>query len=361
MLDAEEAVELRALQARAYGREGGLADAEAVRLAELSARNTPGERLTEGRPSRTRDGAEHTGASSTTRRDGDAESAIATEGRGTDEDADDAPAAAPGRAQGKRSRALMIGIALVAVFGLGAFAGWLTARPAEHVIVISGAQQGWEQELVGGGEYDAGSIRVAATEANVVIWSATKADGASTCLVFSDGEVFRPTCNATESVRSSGMDAALTVDVDDELKRQVAAQLFLTLDGRPAVVSNSFLYGEADDYGMFYDEDQVQIAENLVALGFERASLWIAGYDRDTPVWAATRTATGQTCVVYDGSGEAPLWLCDPNAAEAAGPRSLAFERPDDETGGTTRITYAYGAGPSYLEIAREPASGDAE
>ncbi|MCK2022509.1 hypothetical protein KZC52_06210 [Microbacterium sp. kSW2-24] len=347
MLDAEEAVELRALQARAYGREGRLTTAEMARLEELGSR-------------RDRDpDVEHPSGPEPVTPGGEVAPSEIDAHPHDQESAENPSIDRPRRSAIRRT--ITIAVAIVVVFGIGTVAGWLLTRPAEHVIVISEAQQQWQQRLVDGGEYDAGSIRVMAVEADVVVWAATKGDGASTCLVFSDGEVYRPTCNGTDAVRSSGMDAALTVDVDDELKRQVSAQLFLTLDGRPAVLSQSFLYGEADNYGMLYDEDQSRIAENLVALGFERTSLWIAGYDRDTPVWAATRTATGQTCVIYDGSGEAPLSVCDPNAAEEAGARSLAFERPDEETGGTTRITYAYGAGPSYLEIARESAPGEAK
>lgn len=352
MAEFDDLDELRALQARAYGRSGRLDARDEARLEELIAKRArvPPAVAEEDAPPTVGDDASE--AAQVVRR------ARPEEGGSSKADRN----AATSRFASSRARWIAIGIGLVVVFGLGGVAGWMLTRPAEQIVELSPAQAQWQQALIDSGEYDAGSIQAMAVEDGMVIWAATRSRGLSTCLVLGDAEERVPSCTSTDYVRSSGFEAVRTVDADGDLKRQVSAQVFLTLDGRPAVVSGSFLYPPDDELGAPYrDESEAAIAEDLVEMGLERSSIRIAGYDRETPVWTGMWATTGQTCLIYDGSQEEPLIVCEPIESVGTGAVSLGLERPDEETGGRTSIMFSYGDNPSYLQITREPAPGGAE
>lgn len=340
MLDAEEAVELRALQSRAYGRDGGLTADETRRLAELSARRggARGDE-TRARP-RTDDAA--IDESDTVRRD-DAPTSSAV-----------APASPPASAH--RSRWLMIAIGILVVFVLGATAGWALSHPAENGVDLTPTQAKWERGLVDGGEYDAGSVRAMAVEEDMVIWAATQSKGLRTCLILGDAQERVPFCTSTDYVHSQGFDAVRTVDADGELERQVSARLFLTPEGAPAVVTGSFLFAPPDEFGAAHRDDrEAATAEELVELGLDRTSVWVVGYDGGTPIWTGVKVSTGQTCVAYDESESEPMVFCEELSAIGAGPRGLGFDHLDPETGASSFVLFTYGEGPSYLQITREP------
>lgn len=338
MLDAEEAVELRALQARAYGPAGGLSASDARRLSELTAKRAGESRAVDGTPSAAVPPDVEFGAE------------IRAEQH-----------ASPAERMPRRSasRLLLPAIALVVVFGLGALAGWFLTRPAEHRIELNATQLEWQNTLIDSGEYDAGSVEAVAVEDDVVIWVATTSRGLQTCLVLGDAEQRMPSCTSTDHVHSSGFEAVRTVDGEGDLLRQVSARLFLTDEGEPAVVSSSYLYAPADDSDSPYrDDDEAAIAERLVSLGLDRTTLGVAGYDDETPIWTGTWTTSGQTCLVYDGSQADPHIACDEVGTAGIGGRGLGMEHIDDETGQTTSIMFMYGDGPSYLQVTRQPNGG---
>lgn len=344
MLDADDAVELRALQARAYGRTGGLSPDDERRLAELTARRA--DASVSDAPAAESDpggAAEDAGAAAESARRRD----DAAEPRHTERT----------DAVRHRRRWWIIAVALVVVFGLGAAAGWFLSRPAEQPVELSAGQAEWQQELIDGGEYDPGSIRAVAVEDDVAIWVATQSRGLQTCLVLGDAEERVPSCTSTDFVRSSGFEAVRTVDGGGELLRQVSARLFLTAAGEPAVVAGSYLYGPVDEFGSPYrNDEETATAEKLVAMGLDRTTLRVVGYDDETPIWVGMWTTTGQTCMVYDGSEDTPYIGCDEAGTEGLGGRGLAIGNVDEETGEETTITFTYGDGPSYLQITREPA-----
>ncbi|MFK0401929.1 hypothetical protein ACIQTT_06320 [Microbacterium sp. NPDC090225] len=352
MLDAEEAVELRALQARAYGREGALTTEESRRLAELNAKRAEAPSEVE----RVRPESDETPREEAVALRGD-------QGRTASTALGATSAPAPPPASARRPRWPLIAAALLIVFALGATAGWVLTRPSEHEVDLTPAQAAWQQELIDGGEYDAGSIRAMAVEDGMVVWAATQSRGLTTCLVLGDAEERVPSCISTEIVRSSGFDTVRTVDVDGELKRQVSAQVFLTPDNAPAVVVGSFLFAPPDEFGASYGSDEEEaFAEALVEHGLERTSIWIVGYDGETPIWTGIKTSTGQTCVAYDSSDPEPFLFCEEFAsAGSAAQRGLGFDHVDPETGDSSFIQFTFGDGPSYLQITREHASGDAE
>lgn len=353
MLDAEEVVELRALQARAYGRDGGLTDAETRRLAELNARRAgTTDDETRARPEVGDEAVEE----------------AVSEGRDVTRDdvrtaSEWTPTPTPPSASARRPRWPLVAVGLLLVFALGATAGWALSRPPKNDVDLTPTQAEWEQELVDGGEYDIGSIRAMAVEDGMVVWAATQSKGLRTCLVLGDAQERVPFCNSTDSVRSQGFDAVRTVDADGELKRQVSARIFLTPEGAPAVLMGSFLFAPPDGFGAAYrDEEEAAVAEELVELGLDRTTVWVVGYDGETPIWTGIKVSTGQTCIAYrDEAAPAPLVFCEELAAIGEGKKGLGFTHLDPETGASSFIEFSYGDGPSYLQISREPASGGDE
>jgi hypothetical protein len=356
MLDAEEAVELRALQARAYGRGGALTADESWRLAELDAKRVA--RSDEDVPT---DGVDAPREDAVVARDDRMRNEPSPTVESTSTPAS-TPASSP--ASARRLRWPLIAAALLVVFALGATAGWLLSRPSEHEVELSPVQAAWQQELIDGGEYDDGSIRAMTVEDGMVIWAATQDRGLTTCLVLGDAEERVPSCTSTEIVRSSGFDTVRTVDADGELKRQVSARLFLTPEDEPAVIAGSFLMAPPDELGMSYrDASEAATAEELVERGLERSSVWVVGYDGEKPVWTGIKESTGQTCLAYDTSHSEsePMLFCEELMAIGTGQRGIGYESVDEDTGETTSLTFTYGEGPSYLQITRVPAPGGAE
>lgn len=341
MLDAEEAVELRALQARAYGREGNLTAEETARLAELN---------------ESRGGV--TGSEAPARPSaGDPAGEEPVMGRRNHERTTSTSEPALRQASARRPRWPLIAIGFVVVFALGATAGWVLSRPPKNDVELTAPQAEWEQELLDAGEYDAGSVRAMAVEDDMVIWAATQSKGRQTCLVMGDAQERVPFCTSTDYVHSQGFDAVRTVDADGELKRQISARLFLTPEGAPAVVTGSFLFAPPDEFGAAYrDDGEAAVAEELVELGLDRTSLWVVGYDGRTPIWTGIKVATGQTCIAYDDAAPEPWVFCEELSAIGAGQKGLGFDRLDPETGATSSIMFTYGGGPSFLQITREPA-----
>lgn len=347
MLDAEEVVELRALQARAYGRDGSLTAAETRRLGELAARRgeAPAD-ATRARP----------------KIDDSANKDAVTVPRDEAWTASTPAPVVPPPSSARRPSWPLIAVGLLVVFALGAAAGWALSRPSENDVDLTPAQGEWERGLVDGGEYDIGSIRAMAVEDDMVIWVGTQSKGLRTCLILGDAQERVPFCQSTDSVRSSGFDAVRTVVADGELKRQVSARLFLTPEGAPAVLTGSFLFAPPDEFGASYrDDGEAAVAEELVELGLDRTSLWVIGYDGEVPIWSGVKVSTGQTCIAYDDAEADPMVFCEELSAIGEGRRGLGFDRLDPETGASSFILFTYGDGPSYLQITRESAPGGGE
>lgn len=346
MLDADERIELRALQARAYGRDGGLDEREAMRLHELLARRTGGEEPTEPSPG----AGDH---------DGDRLDAAAT-ASDTYPDATAAPVppARPSLRAALRSHAIVFAIGAVAVLGLGAGAGWLLAQqPSGSAIALDPEQQDWQEAMVAQEDFDVGSVRAAGIEGDAVIWVATKQQGEWTCLVIGTGENVNPVCNPTESVESMGLYAAAEVEVDDQLTRQISAQLFLTLDGDPAISSYSYIFAPSDNGTTYANEREVEIAEGLAAQGYDSGSIQLIGYDGDTPIWTARETGTGNSCLIISGEDAAPGSACDDVDNLAKPGATIAMAIFDGESGTSTRYEYSLSGAP-HLIITHDSGTG---
>jgi hypothetical protein len=369
MRDAEEAKELRSLQARAYGRDAALTEAEAVRLRELEDRRfaqvADPSQAAEGEPSAV-EPLEETVAGARSDEPGDAGSA----GDGRDDsgvaDAEaDAKAGEPGAASSVRSLLSMmrthwrpVALAVVGVLAVGLGVGWLAfGRSDTASVALTAEQQEWQNDVISSGDYDSGSVRALAVEEGAVIWTATKGGRERTCLILGTGDLIVPTCSLTERVSAEGIYGSITVGAEDDRQRQVNAQVLLTASGEAAVAVSSYDYDPTETGITYATENESQIAKRLVGEGFDAGSLWVVGYDDDVPVWTAVQRDTQSQCLIYDGStGDAPLTCIDPETMQDQG-ASLVLNVVDTDSGAVTHFEMAANNGPGFLVITRE---GDA-
>lgn len=346
MPDDDEVIELRALQARAYGRGGGLTAAEAARLDQLARRRAEGaaqevvadfaapEPVISEVPD---DGGHHIGAAQRDSEPMDVVSPAAASP--TDPSHDDGhPLRSPGTRALLRDRwrPMLIGVAAVLAMGIGL--GWfLFGRGGAEAVALTPAQQEWQREIIGEAIYDQGSLRAVAVEAGIVLWIATKNDGDLTCLVLGDGAHTTSECDTTDAVRDSGLYGNLMVE-RGENQTEVTAQVILTAAGEPAVVSDSYEHGPDALMSSYANEEEKRFAETLVEQGFDPRTVWVVGYDDEIPIWTAMRTDEAAQCLIYGAAeGAADIRCEDPVAGEG-----LWVEHVDPVSAQKTRVEWGF-------------------
>ncbi|MEV8169952.1 hypothetical protein [Microbacterium sp. NPDC077486] len=328
MTDDDDVEERRALQRKAFGPGGGLTDAEAARLRQLDAarrRPSPGPPPSLGSFAAAEDDDEPSAGD-----DAPVEP--------DEESADIVTAQSDVPAERRRRRSLgMRALGAVVVLLLGVGVGWLAfGRSGGTAVSLSAEQQGWQSDLVASGRFDPGSVRALATEDDAVIWVATQNGGASICLVLGAGESTTPSCNQREAVQEDGLWGEVTTQRDDEYTRQVMAHLLLTPDGEPAVSVDVSEYGSGEGGPTYANEAETRTAERLADDGFDPNSIWVAGYDRDVPIWTASEGETGRQCLIYDGATADAPRACETTETLQEHDGRLRLQVTDAETGGMT-------------------------
>jgi hypothetical protein len=340
MLNAAELEELRSLQARAYGREASLTDADVVRLRELEDRRVMP--------------APEPAAQAVA--DPDA-TPITAPGAAAEGDAVDAGGAEPSAPLSSPLRAhrRLLTVAAVAVLIVGLGVGWLAfGRTGVASVELTAEQQDWQRELVASGDYDAGSIRALAVEEGAVVWTATKEERERTCLILRAGEVVMPSCDRTDTVEEAGIYGVITVSGTADTQRQVAAQMLFAPSGDPAVAVDAYDYDTGPGGITYSNQEESQTALRLADEGFQSNSLWVVGYDGDVPVWTATQLESQNRCLIHGGAtADAPMICADPETMQDQA-SSLVLNIADVETGDVTHLELASGQRPSFLVITRE-------
>ena len=371
MLDAVELEELRSLQARAYGRDGGLAEADAARLRHLEDRRVlrttavadagavgagavvPTRVAEVERTAHAEREAGGTAPTSTPPVDDDADTTR------TGSEGDEPPAPAP---EVTPLRALLrrhwrpVAIAAVAVLLLGVGVGWFAfGRSVAAAVELTAAQQGWQDDLVSSGVYDAGSIRALAVEEGAGVWTATTGDGERVCLILSTGDVTQPRCDRRETAVQAGLYGSIAVKGADDRRRQLSVQMLFTAAGEPAIAVSAYDYDPSVGGITYANEQESNTAKRLVDEGFEANSLWVVGYDGDVPVWTGVQTDTQNQCLIHDGStAESPVICADPETMQDQSTSTLVLNVVDAETGAVTHLELLANRGPAYLVITRE-------
>lgn len=348
MLSAEEFAELRALQERAYGREGSLATDELARLQELEARRREAVALSD------------TSAPSAAQPEAAAEptASIAEPAPATERIEDDESGSGLGSASARREprhprlRWLIAGVAAALAIGVGI--GWSVWGQSHDAIALTDEQRGWQDDLAAEQDYDPGSLYAVREESGVIVWLATRDDGEKSCLLMSDGRQSETSCQPTKGAHADGMRAQLEVPAGDSYTDVTTANVLFSADGRPAVATEQ--YRNSFGAAPVYEPEEQKIADRLIDRGFQQSALWIVGYFDDRPVWSGAHVgAEDEQCLVYvAASGEIDE---DCGTWEENLEDPLAFTiGPGDEDMRAAEIVYASTAnGPQYLTITVRP------
>ncbi|WP_311258821.1 hypothetical protein [Microbacterium sp. WCS2018Hpa-9] len=353
MLDADESVELRALQARAYGRAGALNEAEAARLRELETGRTRGTEPTAPRSAAPRPPEpENIEAAASAVVEGDA-APVSAQARTTGVTPGDSALAA-------LRRHWRLAVAITAVFAvIGLALGWLIfADRGPAPMQLTAQQQEWQSAIVASGDFDPGSVRAITQEEGVVIWFATKNESANVCLVLAHEHATAPACTTREQATVQGVTATLAKPVSASQTYDIQAQMFLTQEGEPAVITRSYITSSQSS-SMFASEAEAEAATTLAEqTGLDRRTILVVGYDDEVPIWTGIDTSTQRYCLVYDGSMPDPPMACDDSLMLADADRTLVLDVADD--GETTRYEYQFGYGQQYLTVTKGWESEDA-
>ena len=356
MLDASELSELRSLQARAYGRDASLTEADALRLRELERRRA--EPAAVSAPPV--DAPAEPVTTATGRRPRPVEAPVAMDGdsttRSMDADSRRNPRPSPATSS-LRTRWLPLGAAVATLVLVGIGLGWvLFGRPGTATVALSPQQQEWQSALVADGGYDLGSLRALAVEEGAVIWVATKDDGETTCLLLATSPSPLPVCDRTETVESAGLFGAITLESKAENRRELNVQMMFTASGEPAVAANVTEFGPGATNGMTWSNaDEAEKAERIADQGFQINSLWVVGYDGDVPVWTGAELDGNQTCLIYDGSDEAFPRVCADALTMQEQSATLVLNVVDEASGEVVRVELPTASnGRSSLMITRE-------
>lgn len=370
MSDADDAVEFRELQARAYGRGGGLGPAEAARLAHLedARRRAAGD----GRGHASRDAADVTPDAAPSADDADHPRDAPQETRqdagvdpaGDEDDAGETAVAPPG-AGGEdagarpslrstlRSHGRALGAVAAAALVVGITAGWILFAPPSDDIPLTAAQQERRQELVDEGDYDPGSVSAVGAKDDALVWYGTKDDGALTCLTLDVGKLTDTQCQPYDD--SDGLTLQAFVwsppDENGEMQESVVASMRLSTRGEPMVAVERW-----NQNGAFLDQfagDERDRAQELVDEGYD-TGFSVVGYFRDEPVWMAqsyTDDVEPQTCLIVDGADRQDA--CGPMSAVAARGISVVAADPGATRGDVLTLAFTPGQTP-YLTIAAD-------
>lgn len=311
--------ELRDLQAKAYGRAGGLTTEEAARLQELQ-RSRLGS--ADGAPSRP----------ASTGQDPAVETSGETEERSTLPDAGAAPAAeaegeeASGRgdatgdetpieartaprprlARAFRERWVQGVAAATALLLVGGVVGWAVSGIAADQVRLTSAQQTRLAEIETQG-FDDGTVRIIGEDEDALVWYGTKQEGEMECVILDVAETSSTQCARAEDLSAGFQGGAVVVDSSDpDNPTQVSAQAVRAASGEVVAVIQRWEAAPDDAWLAGFDKAERDRVMQLVDEGgFERYSISVVGYAGGEPVWSGVRSdETGtEQCLVVDAIG----------------------------------------------------------
>lgn len=307
--------ELRALQRKAYGPEGGLTDAEARRLRELEAAGRGGDApavppppaepppvevgdqrlpVTSGIPGMVADSA----------------STIT----GTADERAQSPAPAPEAPRTGiplRHRRWVLAAASVLLLLVGVGAGWALFGQRPETVSLTAEQQERRLELYAEADFDEGSLQAVAEEEDALVWYGTRSGGEQACLVIDIAQASSQACQDADDVDSFGISASVMVprNAGSDAESGVApgssvnATMMLSTSGQP-MVSIQRWSSDLAMIGQFQGPERDRAAE-LVEYGFT-AGLLLVGDFLSEPVWLGTRFVEGdrfiEYCMIVDGA-----------------------------------------------------------
>jgi hypothetical protein len=202
--------------------------------------------------------------------------------------------------------------------------------------------------------YDSGSVRAVAVEDGVVVWLATQDERENTCIILSNGERTRPSCQSTETVEEDGIFGQLLVEISEAVRREVMASVFFAPSGEAVVRMDSWDQTPGMSGITYANEEETRIAAELAQDGFDPHSIWVAGYDRDVPVWTATEIDSQTQCLIYGGATSSSPRVCADPQTMTEQESGLVLNVVDPLSGQATTFEMSPNTGPAYLIITRE-------
>lgn len=312
-----DAAELRALQAKAYGRDGGLTEADATRLRALESVRAeappqpPAEPAAPDEPivesfdvPRSTEGGSVQGIEPGQEDESEA-SDSGSHADGPGDGTTSPPASGLRVALRQHWKALAAASAAVLVIGLGA--GWALFGQSGDAVALTPEQQERRADLQTAGEYDSGSLRAIGKDEDALVWYATKDDGDQVCLTIDTVDDSATQCHRAEDL-DNGMGAGVSImpqsSDEDEYPQQIWASAVRATNGELVAVIQRW-DTSPDDWLMQFSGEERQRARELVEEGFEQYSFSVVGYFRDAPVWYGQRTegANVQDCLAVDAVG----------------------------------------------------------
>lgn len=299
--------ELRELQQKAYGRSGGLTDAEAARLRELESQVGPAEPAVTVVPLE---------AAAPALAGEQGASPVPEGSAGSADGSEDAPRSAAGgsgmpdstwRMALRRHWAIVAAAsALLLIVGLAT--GWALFAPrVRDAVALTDAEVQRKLELDEENKFDEGTLRAVARDDDALVWFGTKDDGKQKCIVLDVAELSQTGCTQPDRLDMFGLSATVSLPPEDDAPEgdfgtSISAYAMMSTSDEPMV---SIQRWDADSSMLEqYDEDVRPRAEELMTDEGFAAGLSLVGYVRDQPVWVASRfsdTGSNDRCLIVDG------------------------------------------------------------
>lgn len=309
MLQESESAELRALQARAYGRDGGLTEDDAARLRELeSVRVEPAVTVRAAVAAGSGADAVDVPRSAEDSPPPHAEAPVSEPPSGNPAD-ERAGGQQPLEAMGLRAairqhwKTAIAASAALLVIGLGA--GWALFGQSGDAVALTSEQQQRRAELQAEGGFDPGSLRAIGQDADVLLWYATKEDGETVCITLDAAGKSADQCQPAadlDSGNSIGLSASVTAPGEgEESPEEIWASAARAMNGEVVGIIQRWR-SDQNSWLSQFQGDERERAEQLVEEGFEEYSFSVVGYFRDAPVWRAQRFENDviQDCLIVD-------------------------------------------------------------
>lgn len=326
-LDAED--ELRSLQQRAYGRGGGLTEAEAARLRELEDQGSASPTAAQEAGAAARDvrsAGEAGGPTGDVPETGGAEderSAAPRESEATERPAERAlprpHATGAVEALRRHGKAAAAASALLLVIGIGA--GWALFSPRQHdAVSLTADEVERKLELDEKSKFDEGSLRAVARDDDALVWFGTMRDGDQSCIVLDAAGQSQTGCSEAGDISLFGLTASISLPPEDDATEDdfgstISAYAMISTTGEPMVAVQRW-NSDASMLEQFDEEERERVDALVKDEGFF-PSVSLVGYIDDQPVWLADRLADAgkiEKCVIADaldviGCGESETVL----------------------------------------------------
>lgn len=344
--------ELRELQQKAYGRSGGLTDAEAARLRELESQVGPAEPAVTVVPLE---------AAAPALAGEQGASPVPEGSAGSADGSEDAPRSAAGgsgmpdstwRMALRRHWAIVAAAsALLLIVGLAT--GWALFAPrVRDAVALTDAEVQRKLELDEENTFDEGTLRAVARDDDALVWFGTKDDGKQKCIVLDVAELSQTGCTQPDRLDMFGLSATVSLPPEDDAPEgdfgtSISAYAMMSTSDEP-MVSIQRWNSDTSVLDQFDQEDRPR-AEELITDEEFSAGLSLVGYVQDQPVWIGDRlsdSASNEKCLIVDALD---VMACDDDVTVLEDGLSVGAK---DHTGSAVQIKVQFtNWGNPYLTI----------